>query len=348
MKAARVIKFKEPYEIQEIPLPECGDDYLVVKVMAAGYCHTDGMVANGEFEWAGSKCPVTGSHEAVGIVHQVGKNVKSFKAGDRVGALSLIGVCGTCPDCRADRPLFCDAPKGMYGLTTDGGFAEYVRVDPKMTVSLPADYEFLQAAPMMCAGVTIFNAIKLSGCGKGDVLGIIGLGALGHLGVQFCHALGIKVIAIDSRDEPLHMKLRYPPSLALNANIGGAKIVEEITKALGKNKDGYEGCDSVIVATGAVPAFATAFDILHKHGTLVMVGQPAESVPVVYRNFIFKDIRMIGSLLGERDVLQEALQVAANHGIRSSIQAYRLEQVNEMVKQSHSSSMCGKLVVDFS
>lgn len=347
MKAARVTKFNEPYEIQEIPIPKCKPNRLLVKTAAAGYCHTDGMVRDGEFQWAGSKCPVTGSHEAVGTVHEIGSEVSGFQKGDRVGALNFMGACGQCPDCRAGRPIFCDRLEGMNGINRDGGFAEYIIVDPAFTVKLPDSYEFVQAAPMMCAGLTIYKAIKVSGCRKGDILGILGLGALGHLGVQFANVMGIRVVALDTRAEPLSLKLKHPADLTLDASLGAEQIVKKIAQQCGKTREGYEGCDAVIVATGAVQAFRLGADILHKHGILVAVGQPPGPIPFGYQDFVFKDIVIKGSILGEPDALKEMIDVAAKHDIRSTVRAYKLDDINQIVADSHDEKMKGKLVVEF-
>lgn len=234
----------------------------------------------------------------------------------------------------------------MGGVTTDGGFAHYMRCDSRFCIKIPESVPFAQAAPLMCAGATIYAAIKNSNLKAGDVLGIIGLGGLGHIGIQLAKNLGLQVVAIDTRAEPIKLakSLKYPPDMIINSKESDAKKAMEQISSLKKNND-WPGLDATIVSTDSVPAFTYAADVTRKHGLLVVVGQPAEPVPVTYYNLIFRDIRVIGSLLSNISQAQEMINLVAEKNIEITVKEYKLEQVNEMAEDTHKEAMRGRLVV---
>lgn len=353
MKAAQVLEFKQPYVLQDLPIPVPGPGELLIRTRAAGFCHTDVLVKDGVFEWAGSKPPITGSHEAVGVVVAVGSGVSNFQKGDRVGAVNIMHPCKSCPDCNANRPQFCRDLGGLLGITKPGAFAEYVLIDAEFTAVLPKTLSFVQAAPLMCAGATIYGAIKNCKLEKGALLGIIGMGALGHLGLQFSKAMGYKVAAVDTRREPLEMvqaaDFPHPPDLVLNPLVDTqpAETLAKISGALGKSTEGYDGLDAVIVAADAISAFHYAISILHPHALMMVVAQPEPMIEIKDRDLIFKDITVKGTILPGVSVLQEMMQMVCEHNIRSIVRTYKLDDVNKMVEHFHRPDMKGKFVVEF-
>lgn len=336
----------EAYKIDEVEVPkiERGTD-IIMEIKAASLCHTDFMVRDGVF---GDNYPITGSHEAVGLVHDVGSDVKDFKKGDRMGTLAFQNACGECPDCRAGKQIYCDNLSGMGGVTVDGGFAGFMRCDSRFCVKIPQSLPFAQSAPLMCAGATIWGALKKCKLQKGDVVGIVGLGGLGHIGIQLAvAALQLQVVAIDTREEPIKLakSLKYPPTLTLNATETDAKDAMSHISKLEKPNNAWPGLDAVIVATDSIPAFTYAAEVTRKHGTLVIVGQPADPVPITFHQAIFRDIRVIGSLLSDATEAQEMVDQVARHGVEVTVQEYALDQVNKMVEDSHEKNMKGRLVV---
>lgn len=294
----------------------------------------------------GDNYPITGSHEAVGIVHDLGSDVKGFSKGDRVGTLAFQNACGNCPDCNAGLEIYCENLSGMGGVTTDGGFANYMRCDSRFCIKIPESVPFAQAAPLMCAGATIYAAIKKSNLKAGDVLGIIGLGGLGHIGIQLAKNLGLQVVAIDTRSEPIKLakSMKYPPDMIINSTESDAKQAMKEVSSLKKN-NAWPGLDATIVSTDSIPAFTYAADVTRKHGLVVVVGQPADPIPITYHSLIFRDIRVVGSLLSNIAQAQEMIDLVAEKTIEITVKEYKLEQVNEMAEDTHKEAMRGRLVV---
>ncbi|KAK9899837.1 alcohol dehydrogenase [Cystobasidium minutum MCA 4210] len=357
MKAARVTEFgKSEYEIQDIPVPKPKGYEVLIKIGAAGFCHTDAMVYDGQFESMGSKCPITGSHEPAGTIVAMGPDAEKLgkqKVGDRIGAENMMGPCGKCPDCTVHKdPTYCPNLEGMAGITKDGGFAEYCLLDARTAAKLPDEMSFEQAAPLMCAGVTIYSAIKKAeACGlkEGGTIGFSGLGALGHLGVQFAICMGYKVVGIDARPEPIDLakSLKYPPDLVLDATKIKAEDALPKVKELDPTKP-FEGLDAVILLADPQSSFDYAVALTARHGLVVLVSQPEKGINLQFFDVIFRDIRLVGSLLGKQQYLQETVDLCAKHGIESHIAAYKLDDINKMVKDNHSDKKKGKTVITFS
>lgn len=346
MDAARVHEKGGEYKVDSVQIPTIDRPTdVIIKTKAASLCHTDFMVRDGVF---GDNFPITGSHEAVGLVHEAGSEVKGFSKGDRVGTLAFQNACGKCPDCDAGLEIYCDNLSGMGGVTTDGGFAGYMRADSRFCVKIPESLPFPQAAPLMCAGATIYGALKKCKLNRGDVVGIIGLGGLGHIGIQVAKTMGLQVVAVDAREEPIKLakSLKFPPDLTLNSKQLDAELaLKEITKL--KKNNAWPGIDATIVATDNIPAFTYAADITRKHGTMVVVGQPADPVPVSYHQLIFRNIRVIGSLLSNVPEAQEMLNIIADNNIEITVKEYKLDQINTMVEDTHKEDMKGRFVITF-
>lgn len=302
------------------------------------------MVRDGAF---GDNFPIIGSHEAVGVVHEVGSSVTQFSKGDRIGTLAFQNACGECPDCKAGLEIYCENLSGMGGVTTDGGFAQYMRCDSRFSVKIPESIPFVQAAPLMCAGATIYGALKKCRLSKGDLVGIMGLGGLGHIGIQLAKCMGLKVVAVDTRAEPIRLakSLQYPPDLPINAKELEAKDAFKQISSVEKNT-AWPGLDACIVATDSLPAFQYAADMTRKHGLVVVVGQPSDPVPINYNAYIFRDIRVIGSLLASVSEAQEMLNLIADNKIEITVREYKLDQINQMVSDTHKEDMKGRFVVN--
>ncbi|KAK0522260.1 hypothetical protein OC835_006632 [Tilletia horrida] len=318
MFALRIEEFQAdpPYVLRDdvkIPGPPRPDQVLI-EIYSAGYCHTE-MVANGDFEhMSRSPLPMIPSHEPTGVVVALGDNAKKLapggpsapnrplRVGDRVGALLFAHYCGKCDDCEDGRVRFCDN-KDMLGVTYDGAFAQYML----------ADY---RSVPLFCAGATIYSAIKACNLERGEHVCIMGAGALGHIGVQLAKALDLKVSTVDTRDPPLELVkgLRLAPDAV--ANIKDVKASDkERVKKLAEELGGAP--DAVIVATDAIPAFELALELVKKHGLMMVVGQPAEPIPVSYLHVIFKGVTVKGSLLADARTCKEMVDLVSQSSPRS-------------------------------
>src|SRR6059058_4811221 len=233
MKAAQVGKAGGDFELVERDIPEPANGQVRVKVEACGICHSDTLVKEGL--WPGLQYPRVPGHEVIGVVDLVGERVKPWKIGQRVGVGWHGGNCGYCDHCRRGEFFACEVALLTTGISFDGGYAEYMVAPAQALAHVPDELSAVDGAPLMCAGVTTFNALRNSGARGGDVVAVLGIGGLGHLGVQFAAKMGFKTIAIarGKDKEPLARKLgahhyidshASDPAAELN-KLGGAKVV---------------------------------------------------------------------------------------------------------------------------
>ncbi|KAI0485524.1 GroES-like protein [Xylaria cf. heliscus] len=345
MRALQVTAFNAPYELRTIPVPNPGPHDLLVKVAVASYCHTDSMVAAGIFR---SELPQTASHEGSGTVVAVGALVASaatFAVGDRVMCGIPLHPCGECDDCKG--PVegyrqYCERLKGHIGVTTQGCAADYVIADARTTTKLPDSVGFLAAAPLACAGRTAYRALKQTELGPGQWVAIVGSGGgLGHLGIQFARAMGLKVIAIDARDEGLALSRDYGADVVVDARREKVDVVKEVQSATGG-----KGADCAIVLADHAEALAAA--VTRMHGTVVQVAQP-DTISVPFTEIVFRDIRIKGSLVASPRESEDMVRCVAEHGVRVSTNPfYGLDKIEELLDVVRSGKLRGKavLVVD--
>ncbi|KAK0347185.1 hypothetical protein LTR02_000845 [Friedmanniomyces endolithicus] len=346
MQAIQVVAYKSPYEIRSIPVPTDLQPFeLLIKVAVASNCHTDSMVQQGVFN---SPLPQTASHEGAGTVVRVGgkeAEARGFKVGDRVmiGLVQPLHPCGTCPDCTGpeSQTQYCTHITGHLGVTTQGCFASYVRADSRSTTPLPDSISFLSAAPLACAGRTVWRSILQTGLQKGQWICFVGSGGgLGHLGVQFGKALGLKVIGVDARDEGLELTKSYGADVVVDARKGkeeAVKAVQEVT--------GGEGADATVCISDATSAAGLACAVTRMHGTMVQVAQP-EEVVIPFPELIFRDIRVKGSLICSEEESRGMLRCIAEHGVTAkTVPFYGLEKIGELTELVHGGKIQGKAVI---
>ncbi|PWZ01812.1 GroES-like protein [Testicularia cyperi] len=358
MKALRIEEFNAspPYVLRnDVPVPRPGPNDVLLKIATAGYCHTEIMVASGQFaSKSRNALPLTPSHEPTGVVVALGENAahnppgnsqgKPLQVGDRVGCITFRDFCNKCNECKRGTPRYC-TKQDMVGVTADGAFAEYMIGDYRSCVVLPDRLDFEAAAPLFCAGATVFSAIKSCKLESGQTLAIIGAGALGHLGVQFAKCLGYKTWLFDARDAPLKMcqGLPYPPDAIYNSGKVDAQDQDQIDRII--EELGGSPADATIVATDVLAAFEFGLAITKSHGLLVVVGQPEKPIPIHYNHFIFRDITVKGSLLGDPATTKEMCDLVAEKGIQVRTNVYRLEDINKLMEDYHKEDHQGKMVV---
>ncbi|KAF4959447.1 hypothetical protein FGADI_1668 [Fusarium gaditjirri] len=325
MKAIQIKEFGAPYTVSELDKPKPKPHQLLVQIKAGGFCHTDCMALENAF---GSKLPFIGSHEPAGIVVEVGSDVEGFTDGDRVGCLNFDSCCGKCPDCKSGRPIYCDNPL-MKGITTDGAWAEYMVADARFTVKLPDSLDFPTAACMMCAGITVYGGIKRAQVPAGGSIGIVGVGGLGHIGTQVAKAMGYQVAAIDVKQDALDLVASYnlKPDVCILSTDPAETSMEKITNVI---QGDYPGLGATIVATDAPAAFDFAARLTRKHGTMVLLGQPEEGITISYQNIIFRDLKLIGSLVADTDETEELLELVVKHKIQVKIKHWKPEDAEKM------------------
>ncbi|SJX62992.1 related to Zn-dependent alcohol dehydrogenases [Sporisorium reilianum f. sp. reilianum] len=340
MKALCIEAFnaEPPYVMRDdVRVPEPGPNDVLIRIATAGYRHTEMMVARGEFaSKARQPLPLIPSHEPTGVVVALGATAATHAAGGESEPLKL-GKRGT--------PRYC-AQQDMVGVTSDGAFAEYMLAEYRSCVVLPESLAFDSAAPLFCAGATVYQAIVQCELQRGKTLAIVGAGALGHLGVQFAKCLGYRVWLFDARDAPLEIcrRLPYPPDKAINSgNVDGHDVeaVEQFVEA----QLGGTRADATIMCTDVVPAYEFGLAITKTHGLFMVVGQPAEPIPIHYNHLIFRDITVKGSLLSDATTTKAMCELVAKHRIHVKTVAYRLDEVDKMRDDYAKPEHQGKMVV---
>lgn len=298
MKAVRLTAVNHPLELQEIPIPDITDTDILVKVKAAGICHSDAHYRAGISPV--SFTPITLGHEVAGIVEKTGKNVTSVRVGDRV-SLHYLLTCGDCYYCASGHEQFCAKGK-MIGHHVDGGYAEYITVPARNAILLPDEIPFEQGATLMCASATAFHSLMKSRIKPGDRVAIFGVGGLGQSAVQLARAFGaIDVFAIDINEEKLDFAAGYG---AIPINGKNMDVVKEI-----KNKTGGRGVDVAVEMIGLPQTQKQAIQCAGPLGRVVMVGLSGKSIEVnTYTEVLGNEVEIIGSndhLLHELPVLVE-------------------------------------------
>ena len=268
MRAAVVHEFGAPLIVEDVPRPEPGPGQVLVRVEAAGVCHTDIHAARGEWP-VKPKLPLIPGHEGVGVVEAVGPTaVSGIAVGDRVAVPWLGYACGQCRYCNDGRATLC-ARQLRTGYTIDGSYADYVLGYARHVVKVPDGVDPFDAAPLTCAGVTTYKAVKISGARPASLVAVVGVGGLGHLGVQYARIAGAEVIAVDVSDERLKTAKDLGADHLVHA--GEQDVAAEIQR-LG-------GADAVILTAASPRPIAQAYAYLAPGGTMVFVGLPHEKRP---------------------------------------------------------------------
>lgn len=334
MKAAVVRAFGQPLKIEEVPVPEVPPGQVLVKVAASGVCHTDLHAAEGDWP-VKPTLPFIPGHEGVGHVTAVGTGVKHVKEGDRVGVPWLHTACGHCEHCITGWETLCDHQQ-MTGYTVNGGYAEYVLADPGYVGHLPANIGFTEIAPVLCAGVTVYKGLKVLDCKPGDWVAISGVGGLGHLAVQYAKAMGFHVAAVDIDDEKLQLAREVGADMLINA--AKQDPAQEMQK-------GLRGAHGVLVTAVSRSAFAQALGMLHKRGTMSMVGLPPGDFALPIFDMVLNAKTVRGSIVGTRKDLQEALEFAGEGKVRTVCSEDRLDNINHVFDRMRRGQIEGRVVM---
>jgi D-arabinose 1-dehydrogenase-like Zn-dependent alcohol dehydrogenase len=317
MKAAVATAYRQPLVLTEVPEPEIGVLEVLIRVKACGVCHSDVHIVDGDFTW-GSRLPVIPGHEVAGIVEGLGAEVHHLKVGDRVGLPWLQATCGHCRFCIQGEDVLCTAQKAT-GLNVDGGFAELVCAPAHSTTVIPDALDLVEAAPLFCAGVTVFTPFQYAGYRTGNRVAVLGIGGLGHLAVQFARALGAEVIAVSRGQEKLQLA-RY-----LGAHHGIDFSKDNLAPAL----QALGGADLILAPTLDTDSMTAAIDGLAADGTLVVLAGGRKPVQFTGGQLIGGRKRIMGSVAGSRKDMRATLEFAARHAIRPQIEIHPLEAANE-------------------
>ncbi|MBI2739023.1 MAG: alcohol dehydrogenase AdhP [Rhodospirillales bacterium] len=334
MTAAVVRTLGAPLTIDEVPVPEPKPNQILVRIAATGVCHTDLHAARGDWPVRPS-VPFIPGHEGVGIVAKAGRDVTRVKEGDRVGVPWLHTACGWCSYCRTGWETLC-ASQQNTGYSVNGSFAAYALADPEYVGRLPEKLDWGPAAPVLCAGVTVYKGLKETEVKPGEWVAISGIGGLGHMAVQYAKAMGMHVAAIDVHPDKLALATRLGAQIAVNAR--ESDPAQELQKRLG----GVHG----VLATAVSPtAFEQAFGVLRPHGTMALVGLPPGRFAMPIFDTVLKRITVRGSIVGTRQDLEEALDFAGDGAVAAHLSWDKLENINEIFARMEKGEIDGRIVL---
>lgn len=331
MRAAVLREPKSKLQIEQRPVPKPGAGEVLIRVHACGICHGDLMVQHGDFPFV--QYPIVPGHEVAGVVEAVGDGVEYPRPGDRVGAPWLFSACGHCKPCILGNEILCS--QGQYlGMTRDGGYQEFMVARADYVMPLPPSIDFSDAAPLMCAGLTVYSGLVHAGFKPGDKAAVIGLGGLGNLAVLFARAMGGQVAVVSSTREKERQAREMGAELFIHA---GSEPAGTALAAW----DG--GADIILVAAPAPEVASAAFSGLAPDGTMVLLAPVPVSVDPLALGL--RRQRLMGSPSGSRKELRATLDIAASHNIRPQRKCLAFANAAEALAELESARPAGRLVL---
>ncbi|MGO4257401.1 alcohol dehydrogenase AdhP [Marmoricola sp. RAF53] len=338
MRAAVVTSFEAPLEIQDRPVPTPGPGQVLVRMEACGLCHTDIHAAHGDWPVKPTP-PFVPGHEGVGVVTALGDGVAARAVGDRVAIPWLGHACGHCDQCVRGWETLCLEQQNS-GYSVDGGFAEYAVADAAYVVRVPDGVTSFDAAPLTCAGVTTYKAIKVAEVRPGERVAVFGIGGLGHLALQYARLVGAEVIAVDVT----------PEKLALARELGADHVVNAAETDPVAAIEELGGADVAVALAVSERSFEQAFASLRRGGRLVCVALPPERegvMPLPIFDTVIKGIKVIGSIVGTRQDLAEVFRLHALGRTKVVAQGCKLDDVNQAIADVLAGTVDARLVFEF-
>jgi D-arabinose 1-dehydrogenase-like Zn-dependent alcohol dehydrogenase len=316
MKVAQVPSGGGDFEIVEREIPEPGPGEVRIKVQACGVCHSDALTKEGW--WPGIQYPRIPGHEVAGVVDALGAGVSAWKKGQRVGVGWHGGQDGTCISCRRGDFRNCSNVK-IPGISYDGGYQQYMVAPVEALAALPESLSDVDAAPLMCAGITTYNALRHSGAMPGDLVAIQGIGGLGHLGVQFASKFGYKVAAIG----------RGPENAALAKKLGAHVYIDSKATKAAEELQKLGGAKVILATAPSSKAMSELFDGLGPNGKLMVIGATFEAIEVSPVQLITGSRTIQGWAAGTPADSEDTLRFAELSGVRAMIETFPLEKAGE-------------------
>lgn len=332
MKAVQISKPGGDFEIVERPIPEPGRGQVRIKVEACGICHSDALVKEGH--WPGIEYPRVPGHEIAGRIDKVGADVTKWKAGDRVGVGWHGGHCFECEPCRRGDFVNCKFEK-ITAIHFDGGYQEYMVVPSEAVALIPDELPAAEAAPLLCAGITVFNALRNSGARAGDLVAVQGIGGLGHLGIQYARQMGFHTIAIG----------RGGDKQALAKKLGAHDYIDTSAAAPAEALQKMGGANAVLATAPDSKSISALIDGLGPRGTLMVIGAGMESLTVTPLQLIPGSKTIRGWASGHARDSQDTLEFSALSGVRPMIERYPLEKAAAAYSQMISGKARFRVVI---
>jgi propanol-preferring alcohol dehydrogenase len=335
MRAAVVEKFREPLQIREVPVPSPGPGQALVQIIATGVCHTDLHAADGDWPVKPTP-PFIPGHEGAGVVVALGPGVNQLKEGDRVGIAWLHSACGYCEFCVSGWETLCKAQQNS-GYSVNGSFAQFSLAQADFLGRIPDQLSFVDAGPILCAGVTTYKGLKETDARPGEWVVISGVGGLGHIAIQYATAMGFHVAAVDVGKEKLDLARKLGAQIAVDAR------VEDPARQI---QDEIGGAHGVLVTAVSPIAFKQAIGMLRRRGTCVLIGLPPGEFPVSIFDVVLSRYTLRGSIVGTRKDLEEALAFAAEGKVKATIEQLPLDSINEVFSRLREGKVNGRVVLN--
>ena len=316
MKAAQISKPGAGFQIVEREIPEPGAGQVRIKVQACGVCHSDVLTVEGS--WAGIQYPRVPGHEVVGTIHEVGGGVTAWKKGQRVGVGWHGGHDNTCRECRRGDFRNCQNLK-IPGISYDGGYQQYMIAPVEALAAMPETLSDTEAAPLLCAGITTYNALRHSGALPGDLVAVQGVGGLGHLGIQFANKFGYRTVAIG----------RGPENAALAKKLGASAYIDSEATKPAEELQKLGGARVIMATAPSSKAMSELIDGLGPNGELMVIGATFDPIEVTPVQLINGSKTIQGWASGTPADSEDTLRFAELTGVRPMIETYPLEKAGE-------------------
>ena len=334
MRAAVINEPNGGVAIENRERPTPGPGQVLIRVHACGVCHSDLNVLQGAFPFA--QYPIVPGHEVAGVVEEVGSGVEWPETGARVGMPWLYSSCGHCEQCTRGEEVLCQVAPNVTGVTADGGYAEFMLAPAAYVAPIPDALGFADAAPLMCAGLTVYNGLRNAGFQPGMRVAVIGLGGLGHLGVLYAKAMGARVAVLSGSPDKEGEAKDLGAELFVNTREGS--VAEELL--------GWEGGANVILATApSVEPMTAALPGLAPDGTLAVLGAAPGEISVTPMDLIGARRRVMGSPSGSRKDVRDALAFAAEAGVRPLVTTRPLEAAGDTLNDMHEGRLRNRVVL---
>ena len=339
-KAYAALSATTPLVPFSFPRRDPGPDEIEIEILFCGICHTDLHQARNE--WNGTTYPCVPGHEIVGRVTRAGARVRKFKTGDFAAVGCMVDSCRECDSCKAGFEQLCDhgptftynSPDPKQGGTTYGGYAEAIVVDEAFALRVPKALDLAASAPLLCAGITTYSPLRRWKAGKGRKVGVIGLGGLGHMAVKIANALGAKVVLFTTSPGKTNDAIR----------LGAKEVV--ISKNEAEVKKHLNSFDFILDTVAAAHDVNPYLELLKHDRALVLVGAPAQPLPVAAFNLIIKRRQFAGSLIGGIAETQEMLDFCAAHNLVSDIELIPIQKLNEAYERLVKNDVKYRFVID--
>jgi len=316
MMKAGVVTAPGKLEVLERPIPTPKEHEVLIKVEACGLCHSDCFCKDAQ--WPGLKLPRAPGHELVGTITAVGSHVTNRKVGQRVGVGWLGSACGNCVACKSSDNNICCKNAVITGLGSDGGYQQYVTYGAEFTAVVPEGLSSVDAAPLMCAGLTVYNGLRRSDARPGDLVAVSGIGGLGHLAVQYSHKMGFKTVAISSSDDKAKLAKELGADLYLNTK----------TQNVGEELQKLGGAKVIVATVFDSKTMSSLVGGLGIGGQLLVAGVPHEPLQIPAATLVMNRASVVGLCSGNARDSEDTLNFSVLTGVRPRVEVFNFPDVN--------------------